>query len=336
MTEHKWYQVHGQAVQAFQSDPERALPLFQQASQLARQAGDYPAALESDYWTTQIHLYDLRNYQTALELAVAAALESRKPVYSDVYLRFKIQDNLVCAYMAVDPEGYAELIEAALMLMDDEMPALYECRMAALWNRTQFRLVRQKWAEADRATQLYLAESEDDPHNEGLAYVLRAHYLFSQQRWDDLLDCARHGQEALVGDRYDVWKVEMIAAEALACRKLGEEAAAQTAYRRATARAAASRRVPDSDYTDFLCAFHQMNGELEAAIALRQRQLQVIAGRGQHYWEVLARLALIRLLKQTRQPYDSQLEPARALIHKLRKPDALLRQLDEIIGDDQA
>ncbi len=331
MTRLKWKPIYDQAVQTFKSDPERALPLFQQASQLARQTGDYPAALKCDYWTTQIHLYDLRNYAFALELAVAAALESRKSMYSDVHLHFDIQVILICAYMAVDPEGYAELIEAALTLMMAEIPPGKRYRLSMLWVETQFALARGQWEQADSATQVYLAESEGDLHHVRLAGVLRAHYLFAQQRWSDLLDCARRGQEALVGDRYDVWKVEMIAAEALACRKLGEEAAAQTAYRRATARAAASRRIPDSDYTDFLCAFHQMNGELEAAIALRQRQLQVMAGRGQHYWEVLARLALIRLLKQTRQPYDSQIEPARALIHRLRKPDALLKELDSLL-----
>ncbi len=317
-------------------DPQAALPVYQQAREVARKAGDHVMVLQVDYYIVQTHLYDLRDYGAAVELAVKAALESRKSLYDGQQIRFFTHDNLVCSYLYIDPIGYSEMIEQAFVIMDEEMPPLPDCVAGVQWDKAKFALACERWDQAGKETRLALALAENQPHHFGNALVLRAHYCFIRQEWHNLLNATLMGQMFLLGAHYAPLLAELLAGQALAQRQLGREAEALTAYRLATMRAGTTRRGLDAPYYDLLCAFHEAVGDADAGLRVRQGQLNDIAGKGQLYWEARAQVDFIRRLKQTGQPYASAIAPARTLIHKLRKPDALLRQLDEITRDDRA
>src|SRR5262249_48883125 len=122
----------------------------------------------------------------------------------------------------------------------------------------------------------------------------------------------------------------VLAAQALALRKLGQDSEAATAYRLATAKASAIRGAMHRSYYDLLCDYHLAEGNLQAALALRERELSELVNKGQPYWEAICRLQYARLLKQLRQPFDYQLTPIRTLAAQLRQPEIILQQVDAL------
>ncbi len=335
MTEPDWRSLYQQATWQREDNPQAALMLYRQARELARRGGQQPQeALRIDYTIGQIYLYDLLDFGKGLEVAVETALEARKPHYDDRELRFLIEDNLMCAYMGIDPHGYAPLIAEAIEQMKQPMPPTLDGITTVQWALARFALVMERWEEAEREIQRYLAMSQSIWHDTTLALALLGQLMLEQKRWVELLICAERGLTFMIYPIYSASAAELLAAAALTQHHLGQPEAAALSAQRAVRRAAASRRSVDSPYYDALCAYHENSGDPATALDLRRTQVAGMASKGQLYWEARARLALIRLLKLTGQPVADEAAQARSIIRKLRQPDRLLNTLSDLTSHE--
>src|SRR5690349_10593105 len=66
-------------------------------------------------------LHSGHDCRRALDLAVAAVLEARKPAYQGCPVRTQAEQDLVCIHFCLDPFGYADQIETAFLEIEKRM-----------------------------------------------------------------------------------------------------------------------------------------------------------------------------------------------------------------------
>src|SRR5688572_25435064 len=111
-----------QGYQLRDRDPDQAFLLFVEARHLAQRLGQPWMALFYDEWRVTALMHFKRDYRNVLDLAVGGALEARKPQYAAYPGRFGVFDNLIAAYLGIDPAGHADAVAQALDYLEKEVP----------------------------------------------------------------------------------------------------------------------------------------------------------------------------------------------------------------------
>src|SRR5688572_24146096 len=83
-------------------EPEQMLSALEEGRALARRLNEPWWELLFDHWRLQCYMNYLLDFRPALELAVRAALEARKPAYATLPQRICIHEDLIDAYLGVD------------------------------------------------------------------------------------------------------------------------------------------------------------------------------------------------------------------------------------------
>ena len=102
-------------------DHDRALALLQQGREFARRLGEPWWVLFYEHWRIQVLLFHKRDYTAALDAAVRAAVEVRKPIYAHLPQRICLHEDVISAYAGIDPAGHATKIQQALDYMESEI-----------------------------------------------------------------------------------------------------------------------------------------------------------------------------------------------------------------------
>src|SRR5262249_53577490 len=106
------YEIQREAYYTYQeTDPDRSLALYAEGRELALRLGEPWWVLLCDYWQVEGLLYFKRDYRNVLDLAIRNMLEVRKPLYAQFPFRINIYNNLVEAYLGIDPVGHAAAIQ---------------------------------------------------------------------------------------------------------------------------------------------------------------------------------------------------------------------------------
>jgi hypothetical protein len=115
--------LHREAEPYQETDPATMLALYTEGRQLAHKLAEPWWVLFYDVWRVIALLCDLDDCQRGLELAVACAVEARKPQFAHHPRQLACFNELLIAYVAVDPVGYANEIAETLDFLDREIPA---------------------------------------------------------------------------------------------------------------------------------------------------------------------------------------------------------------------
>lgn len=315
------------------TDPQASVEQMILASRQAKDAGDARGALYIDHWILQTLLNRLGDYTRSYDLAVQAVLEARKPVHAGQMERICVHEDLIDAYEGVDPLGNASVIQDAFNFMAQEVTPDLDCRHCLLGAQIDFELTCGKIDQALTDTQRYLSETEGSAHYQGLAHLSMAKIMRAREDWEKMLQHANRAAQYLSQIESNARsEASALAGRTLALRRLGFKPDAQVAYKLATGKAEAIAGVLPRSYYDFLCDFWQVEWDMEAALALRDKQLAELIGKGQIYWEAVCRLQRVKLLKQLKRPFAEEAEPIRALAAKLRDPQVILKPLEELAG----
>jgi hypothetical protein len=319
-------------------DPDRALALFDEGRRLAERLGEAWWVLYYRRWHVHALLHFKRDYRRVLDLAVANTLEARKPQYDHFPQRISIHEDLVSAYIGIDPDGHAAAIAEALDYVEAQMPPSLECRLHLWGLRREFALQRRLYDEAGEAAGRSLAIIAEKPdtatarHYTVFVYNGLCVVHFGRGEWDRLAEVAALGEEAAhrVGHKLEL--SECVLWQALVARRGGDEDRARLLYTRATAQVGRLRMPPDDSYFDALGAFHELGGQTEAALAARDRELQAVEQQGRLACECRCRVQRCRLLGRLGRLTAEDLEPARASALRLRDPAPYLAELERIAG----
>jgi hypothetical protein len=334
--------LHADAYNYRETNPDRALALFEEGRRLALALHEPWWVLFFDHWRATAMLHFQRDYRTILDLAVRTTLEVRKPLYEQHPLRLAIFDDLIAAYLCIDPRGYAGPIQQALDYLQAETPAGGESLYMLQARQRAFAIEMGRLDEALAIARRSLAMADADPdrslalHHSVFACSSLCKISFRRSDWKEL------GEQAILGEdlaRRRGHRLELslfLAWQALWSRHEGEEEQARRQCRLAMAQISHLGMPPTDAYYDALCAYHDLAGDLAAALRVRTQELQDIEGKGALASEAECRLKRCRLQGRMGKLLAEELEAARQASARLRDPAPYLTELDRLAAPPEA
>jgi hypothetical protein len=332
----KLWQAQMKAFGHGKENPDAMLAALDEGRALARQLNESWWVLHFDHWRLQALLHYKLDYREVLDLAVQATLEARKPQYAQLPQRICLHEDLIYAYLGIDPLGNADAIRRALDYMRTEVTEDLDCRYCVQNCRTEFALLCGQLQEAEESARLTLTMADEDvkrstaEHHAAYAHCDLCEIAHRRQDWDALREWAAEG-EALARRTEEHLKVaEFLLWQAFLARLEGDEEAASRRQRQALARSRRVKALPGTNFYNILSAFHERGGELERALAVRDLELKRLQDKGRLHDECRCRVKRCRLLAQMGRPLDEELAAAEQAARKLRDPAPHLAELERI------
>jgi hypothetical protein len=115
-----------------------------------------------------------------------------------------------------------------------------------------------------------------------------------------------------------------------AARKFGDENGARRLCRAALHRANRVGGIRASDYLEELAIFHALGEQIEKAVAVRDRQLALLAGMGRYVAEVEVHLDRCEILARLGQLIPEDRQRAQDAIQPLKAPKSYQERLDKL------
>ena len=327
----------GEAFALRETDPARALALYDEGSRLAAALGEpiWVFVFDERRLTAQMHF--LRDYRYALDLAVKSVLEIRKSTFDGLDdLRHDFHFHLIDAYIGIDPHGHAREIREALAHLDAEVSAEDESRYQLLASWWDFALATDDLEATERHALAAVARGESDPNKRKLihwgtfAYDSLCCVSFRRGDWKNLGERGAAGEELArkVGHKLEL--SGLLLWQALAALHAGDAAAARRLYRQSVVGVSRLRMPPEPKYFDAMCAFLEAEGNVEGQLTVRERELATLTDKGRFDAESRCRLKRCRLLARLGRPIEAELAAAREVTNRLRGPRPRLAELDAI------
>ncbi len=306
------------------SDPAGKLTIYRQGVALARQIKEPWWEMFYTHWEIETLLHKQARPQDALAVAARANVELRKPVYDHFPQRCGLQLNLVSCYLYLDPIGYQTQLREAFAPLQSECArwSEFECYYAQQWGH--FLNDIEDEGALDAAWEyLRLAQISATAWDLKCALTLLCIVLW---RTDEPLarelgrelaaDCELLSREEDQLD--DVAMMQMW--QAVAARAEGDEKAAQTFYRRAWQTQTRAPH-PRNDVHGAAMKFHEIGGEIEAALRICQNEIHILRRHKLRFLETKRRLKKCELLKQLNRPIEREIERTRAAASELKSRD---------------
>lgn len=317
-------------------EPELNLARLNEGRALAKQLNESWWVLFFDHWRLQVLMHYIRDFTSVLEIAVEATLEARKPSYALFPQRICLHEDLINAYLGIDPIGHADAISQAMIYMADEVPEDVECRFCAEGCRTEFALVRNDLEEAEESARLTLEMADQSDlysaaqHHSASACDHLCMIAHLRENREAMKEWAEMGEELSRQEDDQIGIATHLLWQALLARQDGDERTARRKRHRAVTRAKRVRSVPGAYFYNALCAYHEAGGDLEKSLRAREHELARCKGRGRFFDESQLQLKRCRLLARMGQLTEGHLAEAREAIQKLRQPEPLLIELEQL------
>jgi hypothetical protein len=330
--------LHHEGFRHQETDPETTLALFTEGRQLAQKLNEPWWVLFYDVWRVIAYLSYLRDFKRGLELAVACAVEVRKPQFAGHPWRIACFNELTYAYVNVDPVGYAEQIQQTLDFLETEIPPGPNDDRLVMMNfkRNFYRGVgRYEDAYQTALAEINLAHSDQqlDRSWYAVAGICALCWIcWKRGAWDEVAHFADATAEmASLHDNRQAELAEATAWHAVLARRQGDEERARRAYRRAAARMGRLGAPANAEYFDALCLFHEMAGGTAEALRARDRELAALDGRGQLAYECDVHLERCRLKKALGRLTADDVATARRAAGLLKQPARWLARIEALI-----
>jgi len=128
-------------------------------SEEAKSLFEYKQELQSAIWFENAPL------DATLDLAVQAVIEAGKPEQAGDYYRPCVHEDLLLVYQMMDLPGYAIELETIASRFIAEIPSSRQCHFCMATLHVQGLLGQRRYADADRAAALHLAELGPSPEH---------------------------------------------------------------------------------------------------------------------------------------------------------------------------
>jgi hypothetical protein len=329
-----------------ESDPDHAVALLSEGCRLAAELGEPWWVMVLNHWRLEALMHFKRDHREAVELAVRNSVAASKPENAAFPGRWSIYRDLICAYNGVDPEGYGEPIREALAYLEREVPpGPNEARYLLLGSKRHFHNLCGDYdtAEATALRAMDLIHGDPDRFQAAHYTVFNCSSLcwmaHRRGEWKKLAEAAAVGEEAarVVGHQMEL--CEFLMWQAALARRGGDERLARRLFTAAAAKMAGLQMPPEREYPDALALYHELGGELDKVLAVRDHELAAVASSGRLGYECETHLKRAALLAKIGRLRAADLDAARAAALKLRKPEKALDEIEQLTasggaGDD--
>jgi hypothetical protein len=329
-------ELHRDSYRFRECDPDRALGLLLEGRALAERLEEPWWSLYYDQQRVHALLHFKQDYRDVLDLAVRNTLAVRKPAFADFPRRLMIHGDLVSAYLGIDPAGYADAIRHAFDYLDAQSPPAGDDRYLLLGSQRQFALelglLDEAHAFSVRSLELAGADADAGRARHFLVFTFSGLAEIAWRRGDlpALADAAREGEELARRVGHQVELAGFWLWQALLARQAGDERRAEALAAHARRRLTRMAMQPDSSYRDAECAFHELGGRLDLALAVREDELAGLRDRGRFAAECACRAKRAWLLRRLGRLSTEDLAEARRLAGRLRRPEPAFQALGQI------
>ncbi len=317
-------------------DPERTLALFQEGKNLAVQLDEPWWALFFDVERLGATIEFLGDFREVLDLAIQCNLQFQKPQFANHPFKFTAQIYLAYAYMGIDPLGFADAVQQALVHLEKNIPqGTNEEWYLLLRHQQGFARAKGDFQKAVDIILGHLNLLDGDPyHGPWYATAIYADLCWLSYRMGDWQAVAEYaGRTEELSRQLDLCQLflaEALTWKAALARRSGDEGAAARFYRNAVTRLTHLKIEPNSTYYDAMSFYHEIGNDFGKALDTRRRQWQGACGKGMLAYEFIVHLRKCQVLGQMGSLQDSDYQFALSLAGKLRKPDVYLAELEKL------
>ncbi|MCI0456672.1 MAG: hypothetical protein L0Z62_06795 [Gemmataceae bacterium] len=330
-------QCYLEAYEARESDPDRAYAAFTQGRQMAERLNDPWWVLFYRKEQVDALLHFKRDYRHVLDLAMQCAMEVRKPANARYPGRIGVWDSLIAAYLGIDAEGYAQPIQQALNYLESEVPPEPDGdRYLLLARKRIFAREREQLQEAYNVcmTEMNLGAADTDQeralHFATFTCCEMCLIAGAAQQWQTLGQWAAAAEERARHVGHQCELSEALAWRSVAALQARDVENARRCYRTATATADRLQMPPKQGYYEALALYHEMQGDVENALGVRDAELEALANHGRLLYECRVRIKRCVLLARLGRLQALVLNAARETAQKLAQPAKYLQQLDQL------
>ncbi len=316
------HQLLDEGISHRQDDPDRALKILEHGRDLAHSLHEVRWVLMFDHWRLQVMLFKNSDYREVLDLAMQATLEACRPEFKDFPQRICLQEDLISAYVAIDPEGHAEAIERALEYMKRELTPGLECRHCVQDCRIDYHMACGRFEDAQEHGRQALAMADEEDSDfyraEACARLCRIAYRLGD--FESLAGWAEIGEMAACRRRNkEHFAVFLLWKGVLAARtEQGEDA--QTLHDRALQQIRQLLCQPGELFFDALATFHIACGQPEKALQVKEEELAAIEGMGRTAYEARIHLERCHILASMHKLGEDDIAKADEAFGRLREP----------------
>ncbi|RYG72660.1 hypothetical protein EON80_03890 [bacterium] len=289
--------------------PEERLAKFEAAHDLAIRLKEAWWTLFCEHWVIETLLYGVHRPNVALDRAVRAVLEARKPIYDAFPQRVHLHLNLVGAYLKVDPIGYQDKLREAFNYLEPECEASLELRAYFSQLKGDFLdaigdpvSIEVAWEYLQRADEVASEHFQWD----ALYMLAETSYRYNRPlARQNLGEVARLGEEIARREDRTNGVATFIMWQALAARWKGDETGAAQLYRSAM-ELQAKVPPPRKDIQFAAMAFHCEGSEQEEALRICQSSLRVLRAHKLTFAEAQRRLEKCQLLRDMGRDWSAE------------------------------
>lgn len=320
----------GQAIGFRERDPDYALQLMERGRALAETLHDPCLTLSYDHWMADLLLFCRNEYARSLDHLIRVIVEARKPQYETCADRVNLYQLLIEAYLFNDPIGYEAEIRETIHITETTMAISNDTWCLLQWCRAYLELAIGDLEAALRHGQIYLARCEtnfsDFRLSDAYSFLCETFYRRGEI---DLLQAHAEAGESHAKTEQDTqrWHLEFIAWQAYAAQRQGRIVEAQYHFKRALLHLSGLHAPLFMACYDALCDYYEHDHQLEAAQALRDRQLSEALRSDSPYILIECYLRRITLAKKANRPSFADRNAAQAILTRLQKPDPYRQQL---------
>jgi hypothetical protein len=320
-----------------ETDPDQAIQVLYEARQLAEQLEEPWWVMVADHWRLSAMMHFKKDFRQVVELAVRNAVAAARPENAAFPGRLMIYSDLAAAYSGVDPEGYADEVRQALAYLDAELPREPNSDRYLMHGiEREFHMCVGEPDAARAAVSRTMELAGRDPRQRRAVHFAVFNFSalcwlnYRENDWRGVAECAEAGEECarVVGHQMEL--CEFLAWQAAAARRDGDEARADRLYINASALMNRLGMPPDREYPDAIAAYHELAGDADEVLRLRNWELVRIEDMGRFAYECEVHLKRCALLKQRGELQTEDVEAARKAAAKLRKPEKTLAALERL------
>jgi hypothetical protein len=330
-------QCYVTAYHARETDPDLSFASFTEGRNMAQRLQEPWWVLFYEGERVAALLHFKRDFRHVLDMAVQCVMEVRKPTNAAYPGRISLWDNMVAAYLGIDAEGYAEQIQQALDYLEKEIPPEPDGSRYLLLARQRIFALEcglLKDAYDGCMRELKLAADDKDGsravHFATFTYCGLCQIAAAVGQWETLAEWSSVGEELARQVGHHCELSEALAWQAVAAQQTGDAERGRRAYQNATTHMSRLKMPPKEGYYQALAAYHEKDGDLTRALAVRDAELQSVVDRGRVLYECRVRIRRAELLARLDQLQPADLDAAREAARKLRAPDKYLAEIDEL------
>ncbi len=321
--------LHCEAWDVEETEPGRALSLIEEGRTLAQTLGEAWWVVFFMHRRVLVLLHNARDYRVALNAAVRAVVEARKPIYNGCPQQLLIHIDLINVHIEVDAMGYRAAVEDALTFVSSQTD-LYDDHLFEIQElRITFELELEHWEKAHEAAQLYFdlvsqATLDLDFHMAS-AYAYLCFTTYHLKDWGQLKEHAQNGE---VYARRKNQRMLTLGLQMWQALSLHHEGKLDESKR--LSRLAADQMARMADYSAAYAALREARGEWRDVLDSRDRQLANWKNQGCNSALARCHFERCRLLSEMGELSRADVDAARQAMQQLIDPSLMLAKLNKL------